>query len=373
MHVAFVTNLDVKEHEGIYKKIRTQASALAHIFGSTSLIFNNGREEFGHDDQRLRSGAPVEGAGYQLGLELIRTRRIAVLYIRHARFTLALWRLLRAAAKARITTIYEIPTYPYFAEQIRASRRKHRAIIKILVDAVGWPIIYRYATSIFVVTSRSSVHRYRKMVEITNGADSGTVSLRTPKNVGSPVRLVTVGTIYPYHGYDRVLRGLQRCGERANGRIVEFHVIGSSRTIDDLRRKSRSLGLRNVWFHGRKSSEELNLMFDQFDAALGGLGLHRRHADIDTTLKHVEYCFRGIPIITCGRSPLGWKAPATIYVPADDTPIDIPWMIEQLLTVQPTEIEEQSARARRELSWEAVLRRAWLSANLPPAEGSGRS
>lgn len=45
-------------------------------------------------------------------------------------------------------------------------------------------------------------------------------------------------------------------------------------------------------------------MYEEFDVGLGCLALHRRNADIDTTLKIIEYYCRGVPVVTSGKEPI---------------------------------------------------------------------
>lgn len=39
-------------------------------------------------------------------------------------------------------------------------------------------------------------------------------------------KLVGVGTIYKYHGYDRVINAIKRCNGMIDGKKVRFHIIG---------------------------------------------------------------------------------------------------------------------------------------------------
>ena len=118
-----------------------------------------------------------------------------------------------------------------------------------------------------------------------------------------------------------VLR-LKQCHEEADGVPVEFHIVGSSYTIDQLKKAASDYGLKRVVFHGIKTTDELNEMYEAFDVGLGCLALHRRNADIDTTLKIIEYYCRGIPAVTSGTGPYR-DASMTIKVPDNEEEVDI--------------------------------------------------
>jgi len=373
MKVLVVAPLYLGSGEGIYKKVIAEANALGKIFGTAMIVFGRGREAI---CLSLPEEEVVESTNKSipdLARGLLESEAVDVLYVRHGVPSFGLLALLKAASGLAKLVVYEIPTYPYFIEQLRASRRKYRAVGRIGVDLLFWPIIYGYIDFLFVIRSRRATYRFAKMVDIVNGVDTSVVKRRMMSDSGDPIRIATVGTLYPYHGYDRVLLGLHKCKESVNGRTVEFHVIGKSATIDDLREQSEMLGLKHVVFHGMKTSDELNEMFNSFDLGLGCLALHRRGADIDTTLKLTEYCCRGIPVLTSGASPLGDQSPATLYVDRNDEPIDLVEVLTQLDRVRPDQVNLLATRSRRELTWEAIFRRAFEEAGVVlPAGGEDK-
>ncbi|WP_367559926.1 hypothetical protein [Streptococcus iniae] len=62
---------------------------------------------------------------------------------------------------------------------------------------------------LIVIKSNSKVKVFKKMIEITNGADTHSLKIKKYEQNYSKISLVAVGTIYPYHGYDRILKGLK--------------------------------------------------------------------------------------------------------------------------------------------------------------------
>lgn len=364
MKALLVADVDLGANEGIRKKVLAQARALCAIFGDARIAMGDGEGSVCLELPGERVAARGQGSALQLAAKMVESEKFDLVYVRHTRPSASLLHLLRVGARAGAQLTYEVPTYPYFAEQLRASRRPHRALVKIVLDLIFWPAIYRRVDHLFVVKSRDSVHQFAKMVEITNGVDTSRVRPRSPRPLEDRLRMVTVGTLYPYHGYDRVLRGLQECHEKVGDRTIEFHVVGSSPTVDDLREQANALGLERVVFHGVKGAVELDDMFDDFDLALGCLALHRRKADIDTTLKVVEYCCRGVPVLTSGEPPLGPAMPATIRVASTDEPLDMAWLLGQFDAIGEEDARAQAKLSRSALSWEAVFRRAFDGAGV---------
>lgn len=272
--------------------------------------------------------------------------------------------LMKTAQQRGIKVLYEIPTYPYYGEQFRASRKKYRAVAKIAVDAMFSPLIKKYADHIVIIRSNSKIRLYHKMVEINNGVN--TEKIKSKENYDSKdgvFRMVTVGTLFPYHGYDRVLAGLKDCKEEVDGHPVEFHIVGASQTIDELKAQAQKLGLKRVIFHGMKKTDELNEMYEEFDVGLGCLALHRRNADIDTTLKIIEYYCRGVPVVTSGKSP--YKDPAvTICVPDGEDPVDINRLYCKWKNIDEKKLRKLSEQAKKEFSWNFIMKQLLMACGI---------
>lgn len=357
MHALFVANIELNENEGIYKKVVAEASAINAVLGSCDLITRfDGKAKVRYADGQTWSG---EKTVLDYVKACIDEGKVDFLYIRHMIPSPKLISLLKSAKKRNICIYYEIPTYPYFGEQFKASRRKHRAIIKIGLDIIFWPLIYKNIDKLVVIRSSTKAKEYSKMIEITNGVRVDNIQEKTYTRQEPDVfRMVAVGTLFPYHGYDRILRGMASCNEKIENIRVEFHVVGSSQTIDDLHRTADTLKLKNVFFHGIKSTEELNEMYEKFDVGLGCLALHRRNANIDTTLKIIEYYCRGVPVVSSGITPMdNINKQFTIHVDDSETPIDISKLYNQYLNISMEEKKDISKVAKNVFSWNSIMKK----------------
>ncbi|ADU27855.1 glycosyltransferase [Ethanoligenens harbinense] len=354
MEALLIANLELNKNEGIYQKICAEATAIGNVIGrctlltrlqDASILLDTGTGESVEVDQSLLNCAKT----------LIDHKEINLVYIRLMVPGFGLIQLMRKARKKGAKIYYEIPTYPYFAEQFRASKKKYRAAMKISLDCLFFPFINYLCERIVVIKSNTNVHMFHKMVEITNGVQTENI---TSKNYQTQwdgtFRMVAVGTLYPYHGYDRVLLGLAKCEEQINGIPVEFHVVGESSTINDLRKLTRHLGLKRVKFYGIKSTDELNCMYDQFDVGLGCLALHRRNANIDTTLKIIEYYCRGVPVVTSGLSPLEEKD-YTIHVTDGEDALNIQEIFDIWCRMKREKLEDLAEIAKKRFSWNRIM------------------
>lgn len=353
MKAVFLANFIVGEKEGIYKKIYAQARALLQLYKECYLVAktkegckvvnvsNNMQQEFHESVLNMANS-------------LIKHEDIGMLYVRAMIPSFSLIRLLQKASFKKIRIIYEIPTYPYFAEMFKMATKKHRAIIKIMLDVVFNPIIFHCAERILIVKSNSSKRTHKKMIEIYNGVDVNKTQRKTYKEKKplKELNLVAVGTIYPYHGYDRLIEGMNMCGEKVGGIDLKLHFVGSSNTMNELEALANKYQLKNVYFYGQRTTEELNEMYDNFDIGVGCIGLHRKNADIDTSLKVIEYYCRGIPVISSAICP---EKDYTLNVSADDTPIDMETVLAYYNNIDWTKLEEFSLQAREKYSWNHIL------------------
>lgn len=357
MKALFIANVELKETEGIFKKICAQSDAVGNAVGSCQLVTRRGNravlKEF-----LINSQVELDEGFFAYILKQIQSEEVGLIYIRHMIPCFDLVSVLRNAKMRGIKIFYEIPTYPYFGEQFKVSRKKYRAVAKIGVDLLFWPIIYHYINKLVVIRSNSKSHHFKKMVEINNGVKTDDIISKdySVNNNTDKFAMVTVGTLYPYHGYDRVLKGLAKCGEKVDDKTVEFHVIGSSQTIDELHEMTKRLKLQHVFFHGTKSTEELNKMYEKFDLGLGCLALHRRNADIDTTLKIIEYYCRGVPVATSGISPMDKYEPMyTIHVEDSEELIDIVKLYNDYADIPLIRCEQISGIAKDKFSWDYIM------------------
>ena len=359
-NVLFIANIELNKNEGIFKKVFAQANALKNANEKGWLITRYKKNGSKIYNLQLDNEKIMAENIFKLSMKLIENENIKMVYIRHMIPSFKLLDFLIWLKRKKIYIIYEIPTYPYFAEQFRTARKKYRALIKIFLDILFAVPIYKCVNRIAIIKSNTKVKKYSKMIEINNGVDISQLSIKKYdiKESDRIFRMVAVGTIYPYHGYDRMLEGLANCKEKVEDTIIEFHIVGESYTIENLKKKAENLGLKHVVFHGMKTTEELNELYQNFDIGVGCLALFRRNANIDTTLKIIEYYCRGIPVITSGISPMDEFNPEyTIHIPNDNSLIDIIYIYNEFTKMKKENLNEIALIARDKFSWDSIIKR----------------
>jgi len=205
-----------------------------------------------------------------------------------------------------------------------------RSIIALFSELLFGRSMRKAMTGLVAVTNEISLHELKRCGDNNkphivngNGIDVSSVPLRTPPGFDSKnLDLLCVAQVAKWHGLDRLIRGM---AEYKGNVDVRLHIAGDGSEVPNLKRLVADLKLENsVVFHGFKTGEELDVLFDKCHIAAGSLGLHRVGVSEGSILKVREYCARGIPFIYGAMdSDFNEKFPYILRVPADESPIDL--------------------------------------------------
>jgi glycosyltransferase involved in cell wall biosynthesis len=354
----FLCDVEIDPREGIYKKVSEQARVISIMVGecrlcsktkdkSTMVLFKNGEQKSIDDIENYYSHIKNELNDAEL------------VYIRHMLPSPKQLILISHIKRKKCRLLYEIPTYPYFGEQIKSSPHKIRTSIRILVDIVAWPFIYQKVDKLVAIRSSSKVKVYKKMLLIPNGIARKNINPFPIVEHNNGVNFVVVGTLYPYHGIDRLLNAFWKYHSSHDNEDVWLHIVGSSAEIDSLRKLVEVNHIPKIIFHGRMSTDELMEFYPKMDVGVACLALYRRNADIDTTLKVVEYLCYGLPIISSGTFPIDNSvfSRIRINVSNDSHPIVLESILDQLKDISISDRVLEQRIALTELTWESIIRK----------------
>lgn len=308
--IAFVK---VSLRDGISKKIMSQASAISKKKNNCTLLCLNEESRF----QKIiyENGLmKTYSIGNQIKTNITSLGRVdpfikAVeaevgnsrdgLYIRHMIPSLYYLKFLKKYSLYGI--FYEIPTYPYYYEQIKASNNKALTLLRLSQETLFWPLIYKTVTKIVAIPCNSTAIKFKKMQYITNcyssfGKYIPSVSNNTDK---SELNLLGVGTIQRYHGYEKIIELMHKSPNvRAKFIIVGGGEVSYLKTlVKDYQMTER------VVFTGPKGGEELERLYAEADVGVGTMALELRKADIDTGIKILDYYIHGLPVVSSGVCP----------------------------------------------------------------------
>lgn len=260
--------------------------------------------------------------------------------------------------KKHIKIILEIPTYPYDLEwkslidsPLLRKDMKNRKKIKGYIDRI---VTFSNDDIIFSVPT----------IKTSNGIDVNTIKCRKSNcHCNKKIHLLGVATLERWHGYDRVIKGLEKYYSKKYEYEILFHIVGDGAELENLKKICRSCNMQKyVFFHGRMNGEKLDEMFDKCDIGVGSLGMHRIGLKEGYTLKLREYMARGIPFIYgyADRLIENCGCRYTYKYPNNDNSIDLNKLVifyKSFEKTDPLEIAcEMSAHASKELSWNCQMK-----------------
>ena len=119
------------------------------------------------------------------------------------------------------------------------------------------------------------------------------------KNGLNRINLIAVAQFQKSHGYERIIKGLADYYSKPREKDVYLYMVGEGDQKAYYERLTQRYGLQKyVIFHGKKSGNELNALYDDSDIGLSCFGLYKRGIDISSALKVREYLAHGLPIVS---------------------------------------------------------------------------
>ncbi|MDR2040197.1 MAG: glycosyltransferase [Bacteroidales bacterium] len=350
-------------NKGISKKIMSQVKALNYNGIETQLSYLKITENDHHirmiGDKILEDyGTGIKGKirkriRYKSLIEYILSNKIKLVYIRSAHnANPCLTRMLKKLHKHGIKLLMEIPTYPYDQEYNHSSLRSR---IHLQIDRYFRKHMAKYLYRM-VTFSDAGIIFGVSAIHISNGIDFDEIPVKKIVNENlDQLNLIGVAEIHFWHGFDRIIKGLSDFYKKTPSEQVVFHIVGSGDMVP-LRSMVKDLQLEKyVVFHGTRFGKELDDLFEISDMGIASLARHRSGITRIKTLKNREYAARGIPFVYSEIDEDFENMPYVMKIPADDTPVNIPSLIDFYHSVKmnPQEIRNSIID---ELSWNKQMK-----------------
>lgn len=224
----------------------------------------------------------------------------------------------------QILIIMEIPTYPYINE--------FKGLLKWIIKSKEklWVPKLKLYVDLFVTYSDDKKIYDIPCLNISNAYD---FPERPPliKCSSDSIQLLGVAALCFYHGYDRVIEGLNNYYQSSKSqRQIQFQLVGDGPVLKEYEQLVKKYQLEDkVTFHGRIAFSDLDRFYQTADIGIDSLAPHRSGVFYNSSLKGKEYLAKGLPIISGVKTELDSENLSFYYkIPNDDTPLDIEKVVE---------------------------------------------
>lgn len=238
--------------------------------------------------------------------------------------------------------------------------RKSLAIVGVTKSIVDYEI------------KRAGLVSKSKFVHL-NGINSENTGLFHKQKPLLPINLLSVSSFQPWHGLDRIIKGL---GNYTSPEEFRISLVGSGPCLNEIKSLIHERNLSDyVSLPGNFSSKEIAEIAAVSHLAVGSLGLHRIGLEDACPIKHREFCLLGLPILfSCLDDDFPDSLPFIYRVSADDKPIDFSSLKEFIIRLNEN-LDLNSSIMQygiNKLSWESKAREllSFLSKLLPQSKSS---
>ncbi|WP_373106439.1 glycosyltransferase [Fusobacterium mortiferum] len=365
MRILYWIPMEIKDYDGISKKILAQCEALKKLGNEVFLcseksieqelyrVINNEKKI-----KKCKNNVIYKQIFYwNLNdvIDFIIAEKIELIYIRYVYLANPFFNnFLKKVKEKNRKIILEIPTYPYDGEL------KNKGIlrnIKYGIEKISRNKMTKYIDKI-VTYSEDKIIFQKETINLSNGIDVNKISLINKEQKKEISFLMVAGLAF-WHGVDRFLYSLLQYRKNGGKEKIKFHIVGEGTETSKLKKiVEDNIELQDiVIFYGFKSGEELDEIYNYSDIAVSSLGFSRDGTEKGSTLKVREYCAKGLPFI------LGYKDTSFIgnekfiyNVPNDESLIDISKVIKWYKSLEYTH-KEIRKYAEENLSWDNQMRK----------------
>lgn len=346
-------NLKSTGHAGIRKKVIAQAKALEKEMGRVYYTFwCNQMAYLMHEEEIIERELAITRREYgNVLIRWIEKYHVKSTYVRYPLSDQSFIDFLKYQKEKGIRTVLEIPTYPYDNELPEGRGKKedayYRRMVGEFIDIIS---TYSYDTEIWG----------KKCISLTNGIDIEKIPPYNKKEKNDKIVMIAVGCMEPWHGFERLLKGMGNYYLVGGGRKVYLKLVGEGVELNGYRKSIEYFKIQDyVEICGQKEGDGLSECFHHSDIAIGSLGFYKNGIKEGSPIKGAEYCARGLPLVigyTDMRFPK--EVPFVLQVPNDSSAIDIEQIINfyDYVIARKNYQEEIRSYAEHHLSWNIIMR-----------------
>lgn len=236
--------------------------------------------------------AHVKKIVYKLNIKIIYIRRIVPI-------TPMLLSLLRTLKVRGVKIIYEYPTFPWKEEMKQFAKHSISRKLFYVLDSIQYKKLIELPD---MITYMGFYHgNDMRFFGIQNCGDKSIYPCRKHKEKTNEIILLAVAHTSFSHGYDIVIHALKKYYDKNPDRKVFFYIVGDISGTPELKQLVNNYSLNDyVKFEGYAVGKKLDSYYQIADIGVNKVRIENEEiakAGL-TTLKTVEYTFRGLPQIS---------------------------------------------------------------------------
>jgi len=248
-----------------------------------------------------------------------------VIFIRYEFCSWPFIRFLKKIKKNNLKSsiVLEIASYPYENEL-----KKLRNPFRYWRDLYYSRFLKKYVDLVVSPSNIANIHGI-ETINIVNCINVDEIKSLPKEYVGNGkvINIIAVAQVAFYYGYDRLIKGIANYYRNVNNaekHEICFHLVGEGPAISDLKNMCEMLKVSDkVVFHGFKTGEELDKVYELADVGIDVLGSHRKGEKTFGTLKSREYIAKGLPFVTEYELPDSIKPISSYILKVPDDESDI--------------------------------------------------
>lgn len=348
--------------DGVCKKIYSHIAVFEKEGYEVDFIFLRGNEiiykENGQENVIGRVGNIKKTPAYIKMYKFIKYKKYDWVYNRYGMMDTFYYRVLKRLHRNGARILIELPTYPYKGE------RQKGLLYRIMF---AWDELYikklRTITDKVLTYSRDKEIFGIPTIEMMNGVDVESIQpLRREEDADDTIDLLIVALMQPYHGYERLLKGLKTYYETGGARKIRCHFVGDGPEKKNYEELTEQYNLEEqVIFYGMKGGAELDAIYEKADIGICSLGCYKKGIYWSSELKSREYLAKGMPFVTGIEIDILRQIDEKYYIqfPNDESEIDVEKVVsfyDQLYTNdRKIVVEEIREMACRYIDMKAVM------------------
>ena len=222
----------------------------------------------------------------------------------------------------KLVVFMEIPTFPYEDEYDKSLR----SLIALFIDHIYRRKLHNYIDRLVIVNHQDGDVWGIKVLNIVNGIAVKEVKPRVVRIPDGTIKICCVAKFSPWHGYERLIRGLNEYYQGQPVFKVKLVMVGTGVEIEKYKSLAEELNLEKyIDFRGQLIGEKLDAVYDECDMGCCSLGRYKSGIEMTSELKSRELMAKGLPMICgCKIDVLeDVNYPYVVYFPNDETNIDI--------------------------------------------------